>query len=133
MLPPPPERSEGTPLPLPPLLYGARSRSGQPVLAALGTLPLAATGDPAGEAARGGGDGGIRGREPDPSPKSKMRAVASITSHAKAITCTLGQNWPVEMARHAPAQPVAIDPAMVSMKTWYDLRIRAHADGAQEA
>ena len=46
-----------------------------------------------------------------------MTAVASITSHAKAITCTDGQNWPVLIARHAPAQPVAMLPAMASMKT----------------
>ena len=67
--------------------------------------------------ARGSGGDGVGAAPLLPSPKRRTSAAASITSHAKAINWTDGQNWPVEMARHAPTQPVAMLPIMVSKKT----------------
>eukprot|EP00964_Phaeocystis_antarctica_P056409 scaffold33273_cov62-Phaeocystis_antarctica.AAC.8 len=59
------------------------------------------------------GNGGL-----PPSPKSNTTTVASSTNQAKPMTCTDAKKSPVEIARHAPTQPVAMLPTMDRTKTW---------------
>jgi hypothetical protein len=88
-----------------------------------GSLSLTSAPDAAVPAAtpRGGSDrldgDGTEGALVLPSPKSRTRAVAAITSQANTMTCTDGQNCPELMARHAPTTPVAIVPSSVRKKT----------------
>ena len=59
------------------------------------------------------GNGGL-----PPSPKSNTTTVASSTSQANPITCTEAEKSPVEIARQAPTQPVAMLPTMDRTKTY---------------